>query len=48
MKRGAGKMPPGFDDLQKFGLVDALLGRRSRRFFSGWTGKMGDGLKQMR
>lgn len=35
MKRGAGTMPPGFDDLQKFGLMDALLGRRSRRFFMG-------------
>ncbi|MBE0556831.1 MAG: hypothetical protein IH628_06315, partial [Proteobacteria bacterium] len=32
-----GKMaiPPGFRDMQAFGLVEALLGRRSRRFFMG-------------
>jgi hypothetical protein len=28
-------LPPGFDDIRKFGLIDALLGRRSRRFFMG-------------
>ncbi len=28
-------MPPGFQDLLEFGLVEALLGRRSRRFFRG-------------
>jgi hypothetical protein len=28
-------LPPGFDDLLGFGLVEALLGRRSRRFFLG-------------
>ena len=27
--------PPGFQDLTSFSLVDALLGRRSRRFFRG-------------
>ncbi|MFZ7110671.1 MAG: hypothetical protein ACOWYE_03225 [Desulfatiglandales bacterium] len=27
--------PPGFQDLISFGLVEALLGRRSRRFFRG-------------
>lgn len=27
--------PPGFDDMLAFGLVDSLLGRRSRRFFRG-------------
>jgi len=27
--------PPGFQDLISFGLIDALLGRRSRRFFMG-------------
>jgi hypothetical protein len=27
--------PPGFNDLREFGLIDALLGRRSRRFFMG-------------
>ena len=27
--------PPGFKDLQNFGLIEALLGRRSRRFFMG-------------
>jgi len=29
------KIPPGFKDMLAFGLVDALLGRRSRRFFMG-------------
>jgi hypothetical protein len=29
------KIPPGFQDLLAFGLVEALLGRRSRRFFMG-------------
>ena len=28
-------LPPGFQDMLSFGLVDALLGRRSRRFFMG-------------
>lgn len=28
-------LPPGFRDMLDFGLVDALLGRRSRRFFMG-------------
>ncbi|RIJ41402.1 hypothetical protein [Pontibacter oryzae] len=28
-------IPPGFEDMLNFGLVDALLGRRSRRFFKG-------------
>ena len=27
--------PDGFGDMMKFGLIDALLGRRSRRFFLG-------------
>jgi hypothetical protein len=27
--------PPGFEDLNSFSLMDALLGRRSRRFFMG-------------
>jgi hypothetical protein len=27
--------PPGFEDMLSFGLLDALLGRRSRRFFRG-------------
>ncbi len=29
------RLPPGFSDMIKFPLVDALLGRRSRRFFMG-------------
>ena len=29
------KLPPGFQDMLGFGLVEALLGRRSRRFFRG-------------
>lgn len=29
------KAPPGFQELRNFGLLDALLGRRSRRFFMG-------------
>ena len=28
-------LPPGFDDMLRFGLVEALLGRRARRFFVG-------------
>jgi hypothetical protein len=28
-------LPPGFKDRLEFGLVEALLGRRSRRFFQG-------------
>jgi hypothetical protein len=28
-------LPPGFQDMISFGLIDALLGRRSRRFFMG-------------
>lgn len=31
----AESFPPGFQDVVSFGLVDALLGRRSRRFFMG-------------
>src|SRR3972149_8841445 len=31
----ADRLPAGFHDMQKFGLIDALLGRRSRRFFRG-------------
>ncbi len=29
------KIPPGFEDMISFGLIEALLGRRSRRFFMG-------------
>jgi hypothetical protein len=29
------KVPPGFQDMLAFGLIDSLLGRRSRRFFRG-------------
>jgi len=29
------ELPPGFEDLHKFGLVEALLGRRARRFSMG-------------
>ena len=29
------KIPPGFQDMQAFTLLEALLGRRSRRFFMG-------------
>ena len=29
------EFPPGFYDMQQFGLIEALLGRRSRRFFMG-------------
>jgi hypothetical protein len=29
------KVPPGFHDIEEFPLIDALLGRRSRRFFMG-------------
>ena len=29
------KFPPGYQDMLSFGLIDALLGRRSRRFFLG-------------
>jgi hypothetical protein len=28
-------LPPGFQDMLEFGLIEALLGRRSRRFFMG-------------
>ena len=28
-------VPPGFQDMVEFGLIEALLGRRSRRFFMG-------------
>lgn len=31
------KIPPGFQDMLEFGLLEALLGRRSRRFFQGAT-----------
>ncbi|MBN2316477.1 MAG: hypothetical protein JXM79_21295 [Sedimentisphaerales bacterium] len=30
-----GKMPDGFKDMLSFGLIESLLGRRSRRFFMG-------------
>ncbi len=29
------KILPGFEDMMSFGLIEALLGRRSRRFFMG-------------
>ena len=29
------KLPPGFEDMMNFGLIEALLNRRSRRFFVG-------------
>jgi hypothetical protein len=29
------KLPPGFQDMLSFGLIEGLLGRRSRRFFMG-------------
>jgi hypothetical protein len=29
------KTPAGFEEMMRFGLVEALLGRRSRRFFMG-------------
>jgi hypothetical protein len=32
---GREKVPPGFQDVLSFGLIQALLGRRSRRFFMG-------------
>jgi hypothetical protein len=35
-------VPPGFQDMLSFGLVEALLGRRSRRFFMG--GAIPDGV----
>jgi len=28
-------LPPGYKDMFNFGLIEALLGRRSRRFFMG-------------
>jgi hypothetical protein len=28
-------LPPGFQDMLAFGLVEALMGRRARRFFMG-------------
>jgi hypothetical protein len=28
-------LPPGFQDMLEFGLIEALMGRRSRRFFMG-------------
>jgi len=31
----AAAFPPGFHDIRVFGLIEALLGRRSRRFFMG-------------
>jgi hypothetical protein len=33
MKRG--EIPPGFEEMMRFGFLEALLGRRSRRFFMG-------------
>jgi hypothetical protein len=35
-------LPPGFYDMHEFGLIEALLGRRSRRFFMG--AKIPDGV----
>lgn len=32
---GNSDLPPGFQDMLDFGLIEALLGRRSRRFFVG-------------
>ncbi len=32
---GANRLPPGFYDMRQFGLIDAIVGRRSRRFFMG-------------
>ncbi len=29
------KLPPGFQDMLDFGLIESLLGRRSMRFFMG-------------
>jgi hypothetical protein len=29
------KLPPGYNDMLNFRLIDALMGRRSRRFFMG-------------
>ena len=28
-------LPPGFQDMLEFGLIEALMGRRARRFFMG-------------
>jgi len=28
-------LPPGFQDMLGFGLIEALIGRRARRFFLG-------------
>src|ERR1700730_10885173 len=28
-------LPPGFQDMLEFGLMEALMGRRARRFFMG-------------
>jgi hypothetical protein len=28
-------LPPGYNDMLNFRLIDALMGRRSRRFFMG-------------
>ncbi len=36
------KLPPGFQDMLSFGLIEGLLGRRSRRFFMG--GEIPDGV----
>ncbi|MBI4775026.1 MAG: hypothetical protein HY788_12755 [Deltaproteobacteria bacterium] len=38
----AKEFPPGFQDLTTFGFIEALLGRRSRRFFMG--GEIPDGV----
>jgi hypothetical protein len=32
---GKSDFPPGFKELMNFGLIQGLLGRRSRRFFMG-------------
>lgn len=39
---GRQPVPPGFEDLKNFGVLEALLGRRSRRFFMG--AKIPDGV----
>lgn len=40
------ELPPGFEDMLRFGLVEALTGRRSRRFFMG--AEIPDGVFQYR
>jgi len=41
-------VPPGFQDMLASGLVEALIGRRARRFFMGAEiGGNNDGLSRM-